>query len=202
MMLPRSPRPRSAPSLMMFSAPPGMHHDRHPSSAALAQNGSYLGSERSSPLTCPPIEAPRMPRRLTPSSSCSAASVRMLQRHRRRRHEAVGMRRHPPGQALVLRRHDPAGEVAVGGVPPEAVDGQDLDVDTLLVHHREPLGTEDAVAAAAALRQRRALHDVLDRDHAVRVHVDHPDGAAVDASPGVARAEPGRAPTRGRDRGR
>ena len=75
---------------------------------------------------------------------------RMLQGHRRRRREAVWMRRHPFGQSLVLRRHDATGQLEIGRVPPEAVDGQDLDVDTLLVHHREPRRTEDAVAAAAA----------------------------------------------------
>ena len=71
----------------------------------------------------------------------------------------------------------------IGRVPPEAVDGQDLDVDTLLVHHREPRRTEDAVPAAAAPGQRRARHDVLDRNHAVGVDVDHRDGAAVDRHP-------------------
>src|SRR2546422_8001301 len=46
---------------------------RTPSCSALAQNGWNFGSLSSSPLTLPPMPAPRSPYFLTPSSSCGAA---------------------------------------------------------------------------------------------------------------------------------
>src|SRR5215831_6284785 len=42
-----------------------------PSCSAFAQNGWSPEPDSSTPLTLPPISAPRSPRRLTPSSSCS-----------------------------------------------------------------------------------------------------------------------------------
>jgi hypothetical protein len=88
----------------------------------------------------------------------------MLQGHRRHRDEPIGVLRHPLGKALVLRSHDPIRQATIrGGVPPETVDGQRLDVHTLLVHHLQALQSEDTGAAAAAHRgQRRALDDVGD----------------------------------------
>ena len=139
MMLPRSPRPRNAPSLMMFSAPAGCMKTSTPSSAALAQNGSYFGSERSSPLTWPPMDAPRKPRRRTPSCELFGGQLGMLQRDGRQRDKAIGVCRHPFRQSLVLSANDALCEVVVGRVPPVAVDAQRLNVDALLIHDLQPL---------------------------------------------------------------
>ena len=104
----------------------------------------------------------------------------MLQGHRRQRDKAIGVCRHPLGESLVLRPDDLACEVAIGRVPPVAIDAQRLDIDALLIHELQTLRAEDVVPATAShAGQRRALDDVLHRDDAVRVHVDHPDAAAA-----------------------
>ena len=51
----------------------GMHDHRHAELGGLGPEQVELRSERSSPFTWPPIDAPRRPRRLTLSSSCCAA---------------------------------------------------------------------------------------------------------------------------------
>ena len=129
----------------------------------------------------------------------------MLQRHRRHRDEPIGVLRHPLGEALVLRSHDPICQVTIrGGVPPETVDGQRLDVHTLLVHHLQSLRSEETGAGAAAhLGQRRALDDVGDRDDAVGVGVDDLDGPPADGhtAPRL-RGQPGQAASRQQRAGR
>ncbi len=105
-----------------------------PSSAAFAQNGSYFGSERSSPFTCPPIEAPRRPRRLTPSWSCPAPTRDAARRRMPRQSDRGGSSPISPVPRSGLERsgaRDP-----VGGVPPIPVDGERLNVNALLIHHR------------------------------------------------------------------
>jgi hypothetical protein len=109
-----------------------------------------------------------------------AGEVRMLQRHRRHRHETIGVGSHPLREALVLGQHNAAGQVAIGRVPPVAVDAERLDVEPLPIHLLDALRAEDVVAApAAVLLERRALHDLDDRDDAVAMDVDHPDASAV-----------------------
>ena len=49
------------------------------------------------------------------------------------------------------------------------------------IHDLQTLRAEDVVpATASATGERRALDDLLDRDDAVRVHVDHSDAPATD----------------------
>ena len=148
-----------------------------PSSAALAQNGSNLGSERSSPLTWPPIAAARRPRRLTPSSSCCAARSGNCSELDAIADEAIGILRDELREPLVLRPDDPVGQVAILDlVPPEAVDAEHLDVDALLVDERDAIGTERA--AAALLGVLSALNNRIDFGHGrVGVNVDDPHAA-------------------------
>ena len=149
----------------------------------MAQNGSYLGSDTSSPFTWPPIVTPRSPSRFDAVLELLRRQVGKLQRHRRHGHEAIRVRRHPLRQPLVLRLDDAAREVAVGGVPPVAVDAQRLHVHALAVHRGSRAGPQDVrrATAAAAFAKRRALHDLGDLgNHAVRVHVDDLDAPAAD----------------------
>jgi hypothetical protein len=74
----------------------------------------------------------------------------MLQRHRRQRHEPVGVGGHPLRESLVLRPHDRGRELTVRGVPPEAVDRERLHVDALLIHDPESFRAEHVAAAATA----------------------------------------------------
>ena len=183
MMLPRSPRPRNAFSLTMFSEPPGCMKTSVPSSAAFAQNGSYFGFDRSSPLTCPPIETPRRPRRL-PSSSCCAARSGNCSATDVIATKRVGLRRHDLGRAL---RSAPARSVVArsrsAAYHQKPIDADGLHVDALLIHQREPLRPDHLVAGAAAgvACERRALDDLGDlRNHAVAVHVDDAHALAAD----------------------
>ena len=134
MMLPRSARPSSASGLMMFSAPPGCMSTGTPSSAALAQNGSYFGSDRSS-FSCVTADGgAAQPSRFTRVVELLRGEVRELQRDRGERVEARRGWRRPTSPAprsarATMRRR----EIAVGVVPPVAVDAQHLHVDALLV---------------------------------------------------------------------
>ena len=78
--------------------------------------------------------------------------------------------------------YDSLGEIAVGRVPPIAVDAERLQVDALLVHRLQTRRSENAVAptAAARVRQLRAFDDVSHVNDAVTVHVDHFDALASD----------------------
>src|SRR6185295_11661769 len=76
--------------------------------------------------------------------------VRMLERHRRERDKAIRVSGYPLGQPFVLDLHDTAREVAIGRVPPVAVDAERLHVEPLLVHDLQTRGAEHAVVAAAA----------------------------------------------------
>ena len=102
--------------------------------------------------------------------------IGMLQCDRGKGDEAIGMRRHPFRQPLVLRLHDPFREIALRGVPPVAVDAQRLDVDALLIHYLQPRRSEHAAAATAAstgVPELRPFDDLGDVDDAVTVDVDH-----------------------------
>src|SRR5918993_3221216 len=88
---------------------------------------------------------------------------------------------HPFRQSVVLRLHDPPRQLAIGGVPPEAVDGERLYVDPLLIHHLQTLRSEQVVArTAAAGFERSALDDIRDGDDAVAVDVDDADALSAD----------------------
>jgi len=60
--------------------------------------------------------------------------IGMLQRDRRERDKTIRMRHNPLREPFVLDLHDPAREVAIGLIPPVAIDAQRLNVETLLVH--------------------------------------------------------------------
>ena len=96
------------------------------------------------------MEAPRSPRRVTPSWSCSAASSGCWNATDAIATNRVGVGGHPLRQSLVLRPHDRAGELTVPGVPPEPVDGERLHVDALLIHDPESFRAENVGAAATA----------------------------------------------------
>jgi hypothetical protein len=108
--------------------------------------------------------------------------VRMLDRDGRQRDEAIRVGGDDLLQPLVLRLDDARGEVAVGGVPPVAVDREDLHVGPDLVHPLDARRSDDLVAAAARalLLERRALDDLGHRHDAMRVDVDDADAASVD----------------------
>ena len=124
-------------------------NDRHPELGRLGPERIVLGQREILAVDVPANRGAAQAEAPDAVLELLGGQLGMLQGHRRRRDEAVGMRRHPSGQSLVLRPHDPAGQLEIGRVPPEAVDGQRLDVDTLVVHDREPRRTEEAVAAAA-----------------------------------------------------
>ena len=102
----------------------------------------------------------------------------MLQRYRRHGHESIGMGGHPLRQSLVLCPHDRAGELAVRRVPPEAVDGERLHVDALLIHDPESFRAKHVAAAHAG--KWRAFDDLCNGDRTMGVDVDHLDPPAAD----------------------
>ena len=113
--------------------------------------------------------------------------IRMLQRDRRERDEAIRMSGHPLGQPLVLDLHDPAREVAIGCVPPVAIDTERLNIEPLLVHdlqarwaqHIVPAASPSTTASASVAREACTFDDVRHLRHeAVTVDVDHLDALA------------------------
>ena len=108
----------------------------------------------------------------------------MLQRHRRERDKAIGMSGHPFRQPLVLDLHYPAGKVAIGRIPPVAIDAQRLKIESLFVHDAQTLRAKAAVRAAAPApsriaRQVRPFDDVRHLRHgAMTVNIDHLDAPA------------------------
>ena len=97
------------------------------------------------------------------------------------RDKTIRMGRDPLRESFVLRQHDLAREVAIGRIPPEVVNGQRLHVHALLIHDLQALRAEEVVAAAAAhFLERRALDDVQNGYHAVRVPVDNLDAPPAD----------------------
>jgi hypothetical protein len=107
--------------------------------SAFAQNGWYFGSLSSSPLTLPPMAAPRRPYFFTPSSSCSAARSGMLQRHGCERDEAIGCAAHASASfsfcSWMICSREVASALYQYGLMLER-----FDVDPLLVHRAQPLG--------------------------------------------------------------
>ena len=101
--------------------------------------------------------------------------VGVLHRDRREGDEAVGMRRDERGKLLVLQLDHRFGLVALGVVP-ERIDADRLHVDALLVHRLEAVGANDKIGRPEL--EPHHVHDL--RKHAVRVHVDGLDAAAVD----------------------
>ena len=179
-MLPKPPRPSSAPSRAMFSALFGCMNTGTPSSSALAQNGSYFSLVGGSLLTWPPIDAPREPKILDGVLELLGREIRELQRDGAQADEARRVLLAPGRDALVVRRDDGARVVAVRRVPPIGVDAERLHVDAALVHRREPLGPEHERRRSDARRvdARHALRDL--GEHAVRVHVDDRHAPAAD----------------------
>ena len=143
-----------------------------------------MRADSSSPSTLPPIAAPRSPSLLDGFVQLLGRQIRMLQRDRRQPDEAIRMRRTPGRQFFVLQRDDLAGQVAIRPVPPR-VDADRLNIDALLVHVPQTLGSQDEIPAAEQVlegaRERRVLDDVLDlRNEAVTVHVHHLDATPPD----------------------
>ena len=171
-MLPKPPRPSSAPSRAMFSALFGCMKTGTPSSSALAQNGSYFSLVGGSLSTWPPIEAPRQPKILDGVLELLGREIGKLQRDRAQADEARRVLFAPGGNAFVVRGDDGARIVAVRRVPPIGVDAERLNVDAALVHGREPLGPEHERRRRDARRvdARHAARYV--GKHAMRVHVD------------------------------
>src|SRR5206468_7978300 len=85
--------------------------------------------------------------------------IRMLQRDGRKRDEAIRMRGHPCREPLVLDLDDAAREIAIGGVPPVAVDAERLHVEPLLVHELQARGTQDVVPSAASATSARVARE-------------------------------------------
>ena len=84
-----------------------------PSCSALAQNGWNFGSLISSPLTLPPMAAPRSPNFFTPSSSCSAARSGCCSATVAKATNRSGMRGARLGELRVLDRDDLLRDVAL-----------------------------------------------------------------------------------------
>ena len=179
-MLPKPPRPSSAPSRAMFSALFGCMNTGTPSSSALAQNGSYFSPVGGSLLTWPPIDAPREPKILHGMLELLGGEIRELQRDGAQADEARRVLFAPGRDALVVRRDDGTRVLAARGVPPIRVDAERLHVDAALVHRREPLGPEHERRRRDA-RRVDAGHAPRDLgEHAMRVHVDDGHAPAAD----------------------
>ncbi len=184
MMLPRSPRPRSVPSLTTLSAPPGCTKTSTPSCSALAQNGSYFAVEaprrrhgrRSRRLACPVL--------LTASSSCSTARSGCCSATDARPDEAIRVGRAPLRQLLVLNGDDSPRQLAIRAVPPSALVAQDLDVDAPFIQRAKASRTEhegSVQVVADVAGQVRVADDVqLRRLDEVAVNVDDLDPASPD----------------------
>jgi len=104
--------------------------------------------------------------------------VGMMQGDRRQRDKSVGVCQHPLREPFVLREHDLGRQRALGRIPPVTVDAERLHVDALLIHDLQAFGAEVA-AAAARLGERRVLDDLIHRNDAVRMDVDHFDATAA-----------------------
>ena len=106
MMLPRSPRPRKRALLDDVLGAAGVHEHRHAELGGLGPERVVLRQRQVLAVDVPPIEAPRSAEPLDAVLELLGGQLGMLQRHRRERDEAIGMRRHPCGEPLVLRRDD------------------------------------------------------------------------------------------------
>src|SRR5215831_18899371 len=96
------------------------------SCSALAQKGWNFGSDNSSPLTLPPISAPRNPSCLAAYSSWSAARSECC-----RATDASPTNR--SGCAAQISA-SLSGEVRLGLVPKDWVDAERLNINALLIH--------------------------------------------------------------------
>src|SRR5688572_2192246 len=89
-------------------------------------------------------------------------------------------------EIFVLRADDPAGQVTIGRIPPEAhaeaVDAQHLYVDTALVKRTDTFRPQRFLFDRDLARKWRPPDDVHDRRNEVAVGVDvhHPDAPASD----------------------
>ena len=54
-------------------------------------------------------------------------------------HETIGMQPDPFGEAVIVDADDFGGEVAIGGVPPECIDIERLNIDAAFVEFRDTL---------------------------------------------------------------
>ena len=178
----------------------GMHEDQRAELGGLGPERIVLREREILAVHVPADRGAAQAEPLDPVLELLGRQIGMLQGDRRHRDEAIGVCRHPLRESLVLRPHDPAREVAIGRVPPVAVDAQRLDVDALLIHDLQTLRAEDVRPGTAAHAcQRRALDDVLHGDDAVRVHVDHARRGGHPPSPAGVRALSPARPRRRRD---
>src|SRR5881397_1621720 len=122
MMLPRSPRPRRAPSRRTLSAPPGCTKHRTPSSCTFAQKGSYFGDTDASQSEL-----------FDSFFQLFRGHFGMLQSDRRQARKPIGMRRAPFGELLILNVNDPSCEIPVCPIPPAPLMTQHLDINARLV---------------------------------------------------------------------
>ena len=122
MMLPRSPRPRNAPSRTMLSAPPGMHEHQRAELRGLGPERIVLGRREILAVDVTADRRAAQSQLLDAVLQLLGRQIGMLQGDRRERDKAIRMSGHPLGEPFVLDLHDPAREVAIGRVPPVAVD--------------------------------------------------------------------------------
>ena len=151
MMLPRSPRPAERAFLDDVLGAAGVHEHRHAELRGLGPERVVL---RQRQIFAVDVSADRGAAQAEPLDAVLellGGEIGILQRDRRERDEAIGMRRDPLREPLVLRPDDPPRQIAIGGVPPEAVDGQRLHVDALLIHDLQPLRARAGCSRPAAL---------------------------------------------------
>jgi hypothetical protein len=121
-----------------------------------------------------------------------------LQRRRAEGDEAIGVRRAPFGQAVVVNTDDLGGQVAIGRVPPKSIDVESLDVNAALVELLNAIGSEGTAAAARETLERRTLQHFRNfSDSGMGVNVDYFDALTANADLAAHR---GRAGLRRRNR--
>ena len=67
------------------------------------------------------------------------SQIGKLQRGRGECDKAIGVLLTPGSEAFILHLDDFGGEVAIGGVPPVAIDAERLNVNSTLIHFREAI---------------------------------------------------------------
>src|SRR5581483_9797736 len=86
--------------------------------------------------------------------------LRRLQGERGECHEALRMEGAELRQLLVLNLHDLGSEIAIAVVP-KRIDRQDLHVDSLRIHRREPLANIDIDFLCTINRRQLGLETLL-----------------------------------------
>ena len=181
MMLPRSPRPAQRSILDDVIRTARMHDDWYTELRGLGPERIVLRQRQILTVDVSADGGTAQTEAFDAILQLLHSQIGMLQRDRRHRHEPIGMGRHPFGQSFVLLLDDAPGQLAIGRIPPEAVDGQRLNVDARPVHELQALRSQDLVSAPARpLLERRPFDDIRDVDDAVTMNVDHADALAGD----------------------